>query len=97
MSRLDDINKQTLDNMRRVMAEAASQRYPEELERAIANVFTTPDGEELLLLMQQFYLARPFDVPGSPEGMGKWRDGQASVIRDILHMLERKPMEKGKK
>lgn len=80
------------NNQQRVFDEARAAAlkgaYPEHLVLAVKEVIATDAGKRMLNEMTNLYMNRPFQLPGSVEGTGYWRDGQASVIRDLWNMIK---------
>lgn len=79
------------NNANRVTTEtvenAMKSRYPEQLVIAFKDVMATEAGKRFLNELTNFYMQKPFDWPGAPDGQGKWRDGQASVLRDLWNIM----------
>ena len=86
---LDEIVGQNQARVTKEAMEAALKgAYPEQMVLAFKEVMATDAGKRFLNELTNFYMQKPFDLPGSLEGMGKWRDGQASVLRDLWNMLK---------
>jgi len=50
----------------------------------VAKVFVTKDGQELLDLLKLRTLDQPTFVPGDDPSYGYFREGQNSIIREII-------------
>lgn len=70
------------------MDAAMKGRYPEQLVIAFKDIMATEAGQRFLHELTNFYMQKPFDWPGAPDGQGKWRDGQASVLRDLWNIMK---------
>ncbi|WP_296635861.1 hypothetical protein [Polaribacter sp.] len=55
----------------------------------VAKVFVTKDGHDLLKLLKTRTLDQPTFVPGEEPSYGYFREGQNSIIREILHKIQR--------
>ena len=53
----------------------------------VSKVFVTKDGHELLDLLKSRFLDQPTFVPGDDPSYGYFREGQNSIIRDILQKI----------
>lgn len=84
-SALDEIIQ---GNMKRAMEEGTKSLYPEGLVTSLKDVMATDAGKHFLNELTNFYMNRPFCPPGCVEGFGYYRDGQASVLRDLWNMLK---------
>lgn len=60
-----------------------------ELDKAYARTFDTEEGKKVLEHLKSKTLNQPTWVPGSEPSFGYAREGQNSVIRDIVMRMER--------
>jgi len=59
------------------------------LDRAFARTFQTEEGEKVLKYLIEKTIAQPTWIPGGDTSFGFAREGQNSIIREILQRLER--------
>ena len=62
---------------------------PTELEKLYQQVFSTEQGQKLLVHLKKTYLDVPAWTPGYDHSFGYFRVGQNSIIRDISLKLWR--------
>jgi len=62
---------------------------PTDLDKLYHKVFSTEDGKKLLLHLKKTYLDAPTWTPGYENSFGYFRDGQNTIIREILLKLRR--------
>lgn len=55
----------------------------------VAKVFVTKDGHELIELLKSRTLDQPTFVPGEDASYGYFREGQNSIIREIIQKIKR--------
>jgi hypothetical protein len=60
-----------------------------ELDKAYARTFETEEGKKVLEHLKSKTLDQPTWIPGSETSFGFAREGQNSVMRDILMRIER--------
>jgi len=60
-----------------------------EIDKLVAKVFSTKDGKELLLWLKNKTIDQPSFYPGEDASYGYIREGQNSIVREILQKLER--------
>ena len=60
-----------------------------ELDKAYARTFETEEGKKVLEHLKSKTLDQPTWIPGSDTSFGFAREGQNSVMRDILMRIER--------
>tara|TARA_R110002110_G_scaffold338596_2_gene549012 strand:+ start:401 stop:694 length:294 start_codon:yes stop_codon:yes gene_type:complete len=61
-----------------------------ELDVAFATIFTTTtDGKTVLNYLKKVTVEQPAWEPGSDHSVGYSREGQNSIVREILHRIER--------
>ena len=60
-----------------------------ELDRAYYRLFNTPDGVKVLDHLKVITLNQPCWVPGSEPSYGYAREGQNSIIREIIQRIRR--------
>ena len=61
----------------------------DELDIAFRQTFMTVQGATVLEYMKRRTIEQPSWIPGQPTDMGTYREGQNSVIREILSRIER--------
>jgi len=59
------------------------------LDRAIAHVLDSPDGEKMLEWLTNAYLGQPSWAPGYSPDFGYFREGQNTLVREILMRANR--------
>jgi len=62
---------------------------PTELDKLYQRVFSSQDGKKLLIHLKTTYLDTPTWSPGYEASYGWFRDGQNTIIRDILTRMRR--------
>ena len=62
---------------------------PTELEKLYQQVFSTDQGQKLLTHLKKTYLDVPTWTPGYDNSFGYFRDGQNSIVREIILKLRR--------
>ena len=62
---------------------------PTELDKLYQQVFSTEQGQKLLVHLRKTYLDVPSWTPGYDHSFGYFRDGQNSIIREIILKLRR--------
>ena len=60
---------------------------PTELDKLYQRVFSSNDGKKLLIHLKKTYLDAPTWTPGYDSSFGYFRDGQNTIIREILITL----------
>ena len=61
-----------------------------ELDTAFAVIFTTTaDGKKVLDYLKKVTVEQPAWEPGSDPSIGYSREGQNSIVREIMHRIER--------
>jgi|TARA_R110000822_G_scaffold45419_5_gene121512 hypothetical protein len=60
-----------------------------ELNVAFATIFTTTDGKKVLQYLKRVTIDQPAWNPGSDHSVGYSREGQNSIIREIMYRIER--------
>jgi hypothetical protein len=66
-----------------------SQKFQIELDRCIARISQTDDGQKLMDWLCGAYLHQPTWAPGYTTDYGFYREGQNTLIREILLRAER--------
>ncbi len=56
----------------------------DDLNKLCLRVFGDEDGQKLMQWLDEAYLNQPVAVPGSDPSFGFYREGQNSVIRDLI-------------
>lgn len=56
----------------------------DDLNRLCLRVFGDEDGQKLMEWLSEAYLNQPVAVPGSDPSFAFYREGQNSVIRDLI-------------
>lgn len=59
------------------------------LDRAFARTFATEEGGKVLKYLIEKTIDQPTWIPGADTSFGFAREGQNSIIRDILQRIER--------
>ena len=59
------------------------------LDRALAHIFDGPDGERVLEWLTSAYLMQPCWAPGYDTDFGFYREGQNTLIREMLMRANR--------
>jgi hypothetical protein len=59
----------------------------DDLNKLCLRIFGSEDGQKLLKWMDSAYLDQPVAVPGSDASYAYYREGQNSVVRDIMMRL----------
>jgi|TARA_S200002703_G_C3780144_1_gene240356 hypothetical protein len=62
---------------------------PTELDKLYQRVFSSQDGKKLLIHLKATYLDIPTWTPGYEHSYGYFRDGQNTIIREILSKIRR--------
>ena len=57
------------------------------------SVFTTPQGKELLTLLTDQFLHASVANPNDSAAIAYWREGQNSLIRRILNVINKKQQQ----
>lgn len=70
-------------------APAPGPADPDELDRRIARVFTSPDGAAVLAWLRSVTIEQPAWAPGQDPSHGFAREGQDSVVREIEARMRR--------
>ena len=60
-----------------------------EMDKKIARVFSTKDGEDVLEFLQKSYLEQPTWAPGFDTSYGFFREGQNTLIRELNARMRR--------
>ena len=61
-----------------------------ELDVAFATIFTTTtDGKKVLAYLRKVTIDNPAWEPGADHSLGYAREGQNSIVREIIHRIER--------
>jgi hypothetical protein len=61
-----------------------------ELDVAFATIFTTStDGKKVFDYLKKVTIDQPAWEPGSDHSVGYSREGQNSIVREIIHRIER--------
>jgi hypothetical protein len=60
-----------------------------ELDRAINRIFQTDDGARMLAWLEDAYLSQPSWAPGFDTDYGFFREGQNTLIREMILRAER--------
>ena len=61
----------------------------DEHDVAFARTFSGEYGEKVLSYLRRRTLDEPSWVPGQPTDNGAWREGQNSIVREIVRRRER--------
>ena len=67
---------------------------PTELDKLYQRVFSSNDGKKLLIHLKKTYLDTPTWTPGYDSSFGYFRDGQNTIIREILIKMKRATYER---
>jgi hypothetical protein len=59
------------------------------VDRALAHVFDSPDGEKVMEWLMAAYLTQPCWAPGYTTDFGFYREGQNTLIREMLMRANR--------
>tara|TARA_R100000234_G_scaffold98035_1_gene66473 strand:+ start:6132 stop:6392 length:261 start_codon:yes stop_codon:yes gene_type:complete len=62
---------------------------PQEMNRLFFKVFSTEDGDKVLNYMIAMTLDQPCFIPGESASYGYCREGQNSIVRDIIKRVKR--------
>ena len=64
------------------------------LDKLYQRVFSSNDGKKLLIHLKKTYLDTPTWTPGYDSSFGYFRDGQNTIIREILIKMKRATYER---
>ena len=67
---------------------------PTELDKLYQRVFSSNDGKKLLIHLKKTYLDTPTWTPGYDSSFGYFRDGQNTIIREIIIKMKRATYER---
>ena len=59
----------------------------DDLNKLCLRVFGSEDGQKLMAWLDEAYLSQPVAVPGSGASYAFYREGQNSVVRDLMMRL----------
>jgi len=59
------------------------------IDKAIAVMFDSQQGQEVLAWLQEAYLHQPAWAPGYSTDFGFFREGQNTLIRELMARMER--------
>tara|TARA_R100000654_G_scaffold23279_1_gene45617 strand:- start:16625 stop:16906 length:282 start_codon:yes stop_codon:yes gene_type:complete len=62
---------------------------PSQLDFLYANVFNTADGQKVLEHLKSVTIDQPSWFPGDDPSFGYSREGQNSIVREIINRLRR--------
>lgn len=62
---------------------------PTDLDKLYQRVFSSQDGKKLLIHLKNTYLDTPTWTPGYDNSFGYYRDGQNTIIREIITRIRR--------
>jgi len=60
-----------------------------DIDKLVAKVFATKDGQQLLSWLKNKTIDQPSFYPGEDASYGYIREGQNSIVREIIQKLER--------
>jgi len=60
-----------------------------QLDMAFATTFSTQEGKKVLEHLKSITVDQPSFSPGGEASVGFWREGQNSIVRQILNRIRR--------
>ena len=91
MAELHDISSSGWDGVNAQQPEQAqySETDQARIDKSIAVMFDTQQGQEVLAWLQAAYLHQPTWAPGYETDFGFFREGQNTLIRELLARRDR--------